>query len=350
MELQKAYPLYAQGLVAPIPVKELGYADEAALKDTYLPHMLDPVTDTDNKLGNGAGKIYGLPLEMVNFCMYVNKKMLKAAGVADPDKDYPKTWEDVLALTKKIVKHNGEIITRRGFDFRYPDYLISWVPMVEQLGGKVISDDGKEAIVGKDAWVKCLQFMKDWGPTGLNLGSPTLPEARKQFDNDKDEIAMHLSGFYQEARMRTANPTFFNSKDWEVIPYPVWKGGKHISNTYYFQYYMVNSQIPKAEQVECWKFIHFMLSHGEDYLKNVALTQPTKQVFDGAYFKSQPYSQVFRDDLKYAHCVYFSSFSWQINEAITQTIANIMSDPKLTADAAYTQLKKACQDIVDQNS
>jgi multiple sugar transport system substrate-binding protein len=191
--------------------------------------------------------------------------------------------------------------------------------------------------------------MKDWGPTGYNLGSPTLPAARRQFDNDKDEIAMHLSGFYQEARMRTSNPSFFNSDDWMVIPYPVWKGGKHISNSYYFQYYMVNSMIPKDEQVECWKFIYFMLSHGEDYLKNVALTQPTKAVFDGAYFKSQPFSQVFRDDLQYAHCVYSSSFSWQINEAITQTIASIMSDQNLSAETAYTQLKAACQEIVDQS-
>ncbi|MDR2515768.1 MAG: extracellular solute-binding protein, partial [Spirochaetaceae bacterium] len=254
LELQKAYPIFMQGLCAPIPVQELGYKNEQALIDSYLPNMLDPVTDKDGAWFGQKGKIYGLPLEMVNFCIYLNKKIFRDAGL-DPDRDYPKTWEDVMAVSEKIALRDGSIITRRGFDFRYLDYLISWVPMVEQLGGKVISDDGTEAIVGEAAWVKALAYMQQWGPGGKNLGSSTMTAARRQFDNDKNEVAMHLSGIYQEARMRTANPDFFNSSDWMVIPYPVFQGGRHISNTYYFQYYMVNSQIPENEQIEAWKFV-----------------------------------------------------------------------------------------------
>ena len=72
-------------------------------------------------------------------------------------------------IALKIVKRNGQIITRRGFDFRYPYYLISWVPMVEQLGGKLVSDDGKTAIVNDAAWLKVLNYMKDFGPSGKNL-------------------------------------------------------------------------------------------------------------------------------------------------------------------------------------
>ncbi|HRS04988.1 MAG: ABC transporter substrate-binding protein [Spirochaetota bacterium] len=347
LELQKAYPLYTAGLVAPIPVQALGFKNEQALIDTYLPGMLDPVTDKDGKLFGKKGKIYGLPLEMVNFCIYLNKKIFRDAGL-DPDKDYPKTWEDVMAVSEKIVKRNGDIITRRGFDFRYGDYLISWVPMVEQLGGKVVSDDGKEAIVNTQAWIKALQFMQDWGPNGKNLGGPTYPVARKVFDNNKDEIAMHLSGLYQEARMKTSNPDFYNSKDWMVIPYPVFKGGKDIANTYYFQYYMVNSQIPENEQVEAWKFVAYMLSHGDMYLEKVALTQPTKKVFEGEVFKSMPYSNVFYNDLKRAHVVYHSSFSWRVNELIKEAIENVMMNKVAPADAV-AKLKKDVQALVDEN-
>ena len=38
------------------------------------------------------------------------------------------------------------------------------VPMVEQLGGQLISDDGKTAIVNDEAWLKFLEFMQEWGP------------------------------------------------------------------------------------------------------------------------------------------------------------------------------------------
>jgi multiple sugar transport system substrate-binding protein len=336
-----------QGLCAPIPVTELGFKNEQALIDTYLPEMLDPVTDKDGKWFGQKGKIYGLPLEMVNYGMYLNKKIFRDAGL-DPDKDYPKTWEDVMTVSEKIVRRNGNIITRRGFDFRYPDYLISWVPMVEQLGGKVISDDGKEAIVGETAWVKALTYMQQFGPNGKNLGSSTMTAARRQFDNDKDEIAMHLSGIYQEARMQTANPAFFNSKDWMVIPYPVFQGAKRIANTYYFQYYMVNSQIPQNEQAEAWKFVYYMLSHGDQYLENVALTQPTKAVMEGERFSSMPYSNVFKEDLQYAHVVYHSGFSWRINEIIGQAIVNVMTT-NTTPQQVYAALKRDAQAVVDEN-
>jgi multiple sugar transport system substrate-binding protein len=347
LELQKAFPIFMQGLCAPIPVQDLGFANEQALIDTYLPKMLEPVTDVDGKLFGQRGKIYGLPLEVNSWCIFLNKKIFRDAGL-DADRDYPKTWEDMMAVSEKIVRRNGDIVTRRGFDFRYPDYLISWTPMVEQLGGAVVSADGREAIVGEAAWVKVLDYMRQWGPNGKNLGSPTLPQARRQFDNDQNEIAMHLSGIYQEARMKTANPAFFNSSDWMVIPYPVFQGGKRVSNTYYFQYYMVNSQIPQNEQSESWKFVHYMLGHGDMYLENVALTQPTRATMEGALYKSMPYSQVFTDDLQYANVVYHSGFSWRINELIDTAIKNVMTT-NITPQQAYATLKRDCQAVLDEN-
>ncbi|GMO42157.1 MAG: ABC transporter substrate-binding protein [Termitinemataceae bacterium] len=347
MELQKAYPLFMQGLVAPIPVKELGLKNEQELSEQYLPRMLDPVTDADGMLFGKKGKIYGLPLEMTNYCMYLNKKIFRDAGL-NPDIDYPKTWEDVMAVSEKITKRNGDIVTRRGFDFRYGDYLISWVPMVEQAGGKVISDDGKEAIVNEAAWIKVLTFMEAWGPQGKNLGSPAMTAARRQFDNNKDEVAMHLSGLYQEARMLSANADFYNSDDWMVIPYPVFSGGEHIANTYYFHYYMVNSQIPEDAQIEAWKFIYFMLGHGNDYLEKTALIQPTKAVMEGDVFTAMPYSSVFKDDLDYAHVVYHSGFSYKINELIETAIVNVMST-KTTPKQAFDTLKKDAQAVLNEN-
>ena len=124
MELQKAYPLLVQGLVAPIDPEALGLKKDSDIIAQYMPNMLDPVTDKDGSLLGKKGKVYGLPFELQNWCIYLNKKIFRDAGL-DPEKDYPKTWEDVMAVSEKIVKRNGDIITRRGFDFRYGDYLIS---------------------------------------------------------------------------------------------------------------------------------------------------------------------------------------------------------------------------------
>ena len=108
------------------------------------------------------GDFYGLPLELTNWCIFVNKQVFRDAGL-DPEKDYPKTWEEMVEVSKKIVLRDGDIITRRGFDFRYSYSLIYFVPMVEQLGGALSETEG---CVNEEAWVKALTFMKNWGPSG----------------------------------------------------------------------------------------------------------------------------------------------------------------------------------------
>jgi multiple sugar transport system substrate-binding protein len=339
MEINKSYPLLAEGFAAPVDLAAVGYKSYKDIEGAYLPGMLAPVTIN--------GKIYGLPLELTNWCIYLNKKIFKDAGL-DPEKDYPKTWEDIAAVSEKLVKRDGQIVIRRGFDFRYGDYLQSWVPMVEQLGGKLVSDDGKKAIIGDEAWIKALQYMADFGPNGKNLGSPSYTAARKVFDNDKNEIAMSLSGLYQEQRMEAANPTFFNSKDWMVIPFPQWKNAKKaVPNHYYGHYYMVNSQASKAKQAASWKLIAFMLKHGEEYLKTVAIVQPTKTLFDSPTFKGMPYSAVFQADLAKAQIVYYGESSLAINNYIKEAIESVMLQ-NIAPEKALATLRTKAQQALDE--
>ena len=247
MEIEQEYAYIVNRRLAPIDFKAVGYSSEKAIYDDYLPKVLDPATF--------EGKLYGLPLELTNWCIYVNDRIFKSAGL-DPAKDYPKTWEDMVAVSEKIVIRDGQIIKRRGFDFRYPYYLVSMVPMVEQLGGQLISDDGKKAIINDQAWIKFLTFMKEWGPNGKNLGSPTYTPARNLFNKDKNEVAMCESGLYQQGRIRQDNPEFYNSKEWRVIPYPVFRNAvKNVAGNYYGHYLVVNASKPKENQQMTWKLI-----------------------------------------------------------------------------------------------
>jgi len=230
-----------------------------------------------------------------------------------------------MAVSEKIVKRDGQIITRRGFDFRYPYYLTSVVPMVEQLGGDLVSKDGKKVITGDAAWLKVLNYFKDFGPNGKNLGSPTYTAARKVFDNDKNEIAMSLSGLYQEARMRDVNKAFYDSGEWMVIPFPQFKDAvRKVPNNYYGHYYMVNAQKPKLSQQASWALIGYMLKHGEEYLDKVAIVQPTKALFDSTTFKSTPYSDVFAKDMAAGHIVYYGEASSKIESLLKEAFESVM--------------------------
>jgi len=326
------------GRVAPVDYKILGLKGAKDLEAMYLPGMLEAV--------EREGDYYGLPLEITNMCLYVNRKMLRNAGI-DPDKDYPKTWEDLITQSEKIVKREGQIITRRGFDFRYDAYPNLFIPMVEQLGGEYVSKDGKKAIIGDDAWLTALQWMKDLGPAGKNLGSPTYTAARTAFDKDDDSVAMSFSGLYQEARMKASNPSFYNSKDWMVVPFPQWKDAKKkVTANYSAHYYMVNAQSDKLTQQASWALVGWMLSHGEEYLEKVAIVQPTKKLMESSLYKSMPYSDVFAKDFENAKIVYVGKASARLSTLLSETIQSVMVggvDPKV----ALEKLRKSAQEALD---
>ena len=340
MAIEDEYQYIVNNRVAPVIPEAAGYSSTSQIINAYIPNVLDPVTI--------KGKLYGLPLELTNWCIYLNKKIFREAGL-DPDKDYPKTWEDMMAVAAKITQRNGDIITRRAFDFRYPYYLTEMVPMVEQLGGKVISDDGKTPIVGDEAWTKFLDFMKEWGPNGKNYGAPTYKAARSLFNFDKNEVAMCSTGLYQQGRMKTDNAAFLNSSDWMVIPFPQFKNAKKkVAECYYGHYYMVNAQKPAASQYAAWKLIGYMLSHPEDYLEKVALPQPTKKLMASEKFAAMPFSKVFAADMARAHVVYYGANSAQLQKLIQTAVEAVMLN-KVPTDKALATLRKDAQDLFAGN-
>lgn len=339
--INDAYPYIVNGQVAEVDYEAAGYADAPEVLNAYLDGMLEPVSYD--------GGIYGLPLEITNWCIFINRRVFEEAGL-DPDTDYPRTWEDMVSLSERLVLRDGNILIRRGFDFRYPYYLESLVPMVEQLGGALFSEDMEEAIVGEDAWIRVLQFMQDWGPAGLNLGSPTYKNARSLFNQDNGDIAMAETGMYQEARILSDNPEFYYSGDWMVVPFPLFSDAvRDVSACYYGHYYMVNASADKRTQQVAWEFIAYMLSHGEEYLKEVAIIQPTKALMESDTYRNMPYSEVFRDDFSRGHFVYYGAVSSGMQSLLRSAVESVMLQGE-SPHNAYIRLKSAAQELLDESS
>lgn len=328
LPIENEYQYIEAGRVAPADYETLGFKDAKDLLASYEDGMIDGVYY--------EGDIYGLPLELTNWSIFMNKKVFRDAGL-DPETDYPKTWEDMVEVSKKIVIRDGDILIRRGFDFRYSYELTYFVPMVEQLGGSLSETEG---CVNKDAWVKALTFMKNWGPSGENLGNPTLTAARKLFNKDNNDIAMANTGLYQEARILSDNPDFYNSGEWMVVPYPVFEDAvKDVAGCYYGHFYMVNADKSEREQQMAWELIKYFLlteGHAEEYLTQVGIIQPTKALMNGETYASMPYSDVFRQDFADSHIVYYGKGATEIQSAINSAIKQVMlqgADPAATYDA-----------------
>lgn len=338
LPIENAHQYIEEGLVAPVDYKTVGYKNAKAVLADYQDNMIDAV------LYNG--ELYGLPLELTNWSIFINKKVFRDAGL-DPEKDYPKTWEDMVEVSKKIVLRDGDIITRRGFDFRYSYSLTYFVPMVEQLGGELSATEG---CVNKDAWVKALKFMQNWGPAGENLGNPTLTAARKLFNKDNGDMAMANTGLYQEARINSDNPAFYSSMEWMVVPFPVFKDAvKDVAACYYGHYYMVNSESTSAEQQMAWELIKYFLltpGHAEEYLTKVGLIQPLKSLMNSDTYGSMPYSQVFTDDFARSHILYYGKNAAEVQTAIDTAIKNVMLQG-ITPEKAYETMQSAVLEAIE---
>lgn len=337
LPIENEYQYIEAGRVAPCDYKTLGFKDAADLLDHYQDGMIDAVVYD--------GDVYGLPLELTNWSIFINKNVFRDAGL-DPETDYPKTWEDMVEVSKKIVLRDGDIITRRGFDFRYSYELTYFVPMVEQLGGELSEKDG---CVNKDAWVKALTFMQNWGPMGENLGNSSLTAARKLFNKNNNDIAMANTGLYQESRILSDNPDFYNSGEWMVVPYPVFEDAvKSVAGCYYGHFYMVNADKSEREQKMAWELIKYFLlteGHAEEYLTKVGLIQPLKTLMNGETYQSMPYSDVFSGDFARSHIVYYGKGATEIQSAINSAIKSVMlqgTDPA----AAYDALQKNVLEIL----
>ncbi len=335
-----ANTLVQEGQLSALNPEWIGLKNIDEFKARYIPASLEAVTQD--------GKIYGMPLEYTNLCCYLNKKMFEAVGL-DLEKDYPKTWEEMMKVSDMIAKRNGEIIVTRGFDFRYSSYYtMELLPLVEQMGGKLVSDDYTKAVINDDAWLKFFNYMKEWGPNGKNLGGPTYTAGPTAFMNDDDSIAMADSGLYQEARLLAANPEFYYSDDWMVIPFPQWADAvKEVPTHVSCHYYMVNQDTTEAQQIWAWRLVDYLLSHSEDYLTRVNIVQPVYSLFESDTFKAIPYSEVFKDDLDKATLTFYGPNASAITDRMKQAVNAVMlegQDPK----SVLTTFRRQVQELIDE--
>ena len=338
LPIEQEYGYMIHGRVAPVNYEAAGYASAEELVANYLPGTFDPVTMD--------GEIYGLPLELTNWAIYINDRVFRDAGL-DPDVDYPKTWEEMIEISEKLVIREGDIIVRRGFDFRYPYYLVAMLPMVEQLGGALISEDGKTAIVNDEAWLQVLEWFREFGPHGRNLGSPTYTSARKVWDYDNNDIAMCLSGFYQQGRLRIDNPEFFESGEWRVVPFPVFENAvQDVACSYYGHYMMVNAQTSPEKQYWAWKFIAYMLDHPWEYLEVVNIIQPRNDLLNDPRFMELPYMDVFMNDMERGHIVFLHENGYQFERFIKEAVESVMLENMDTREALDI-LREKIQEVLD---
>ncbi|MGV3549386.1 extracellular solute-binding protein [Rhizobium sp.] len=136
------------------PLKPLIAAEKDWESLGYTPSILS--------LGSVNGEPYCMPFTIAIKSIYYNLDLVKRAG-GDPD-NLPKTWEDVIALQRKIQTLGG------GISGLYADYYFdnnfTFQSMIQTQGGENVGPDGKVAFGGKEG-LQALKWLQGFGEAGM---------------------------------------------------------------------------------------------------------------------------------------------------------------------------------------
>ena len=95
------------------------------------------------------------------------------------------------------------------------------------------------------------------------------------------------------------------------------------------------------------EFIAYMLSHSEEYLKEVNIIQPTKTLLNSDTYKNMPFSSVFTQDFERGHIVYYGAASSEFQTLIRSAVESVMLSGE-TPEKALATLKRAAQELLDE--
>lgn len=139
-------------------LEDLGpYANGAEKK--YIPGLL----------GNSywKDKLYAIPFNRSTPLLYLNRDMLKAAGL---DPNGPKTWEELRQFSQAMTKKEGDKTATYGFST--PIDIWFYEALVFQSGGKILTDDNKELAINTEAGKAPLEFWTGMLKEGVMKAPP----------------------------------------------------------------------------------------------------------------------------------------------------------------------------------
>ncbi len=261
-------------------------AEEKAWLDSFYPALMEN--------GRTAGKTWGIPFQRSTIVMYYNKDAFREAGL-DPEKP-PATWEEMVALGRKLTKPDGSqwgvMIPSTG----YPYWMFGALAM--QNGQELMNGDGNLTYFDHPDVVGALQFWKELGTTHKVMPQGTIEwgTLRQNFLEGKTAIMWHSTGNLTAVK---SNAGF----DFGVAMLPASK--RRGTPTGGGNFYIFKKTTPE-ERKAALRLIQFMTSPERSANWSIATgylgVSPAAYETEALqqYVKEFPYAAVARDQLEYA--------------------------------------------------
>lgn len=178
--------------------------DANFLKDNFLPNVLELAV-------NSEGIQVGIPYSLSNPVLYINRDILKEAGLSE---EGPQTWEEVIEFSKTIKEKTGKY----GFYMQEPADFWAQQGLIESNGGKMLTNvDGKiQASFASEEGIVAMQKYADMIADGSALHISWEEGCQSFIDGN---VAMMYTTIARRATVQESVQF-----DVATVKSPVWEG------------------------------------------------------------------------------------------------------------------------------
>ncbi|MDI6863175.1 MAG: ABC transporter substrate-binding protein [Pseudothermotoga sp.] len=288
--------------------------------------------------------IWGVPVEVANYALVYNKKLLREAGFNEP----PKTWDELVAMAPKLTKRNPDgTVAQYGFAF-----LSGWdsavvhpfLALLYGNGGKPFKDDFTESLLTSKEAIEALE-----AELKLFKNGATDPAASVWTFPTGKVAMMIMAPWYETALELGFKDEYEATVGVAPIPYL-----KKPATTGYTWFIAVDSA--SKNKKAAWDFIRWMTLQdaggftrmGELMAKNIGSIPPSKK--DLAFFKAELndlYTSVFVKELENTYQEPNIAQGQEIKTILMREIVEAWNGRK-TAEQALSDAKKQIDKILEE--
>jgi multiple sugar transport system substrate-binding protein len=301
-----------------------GAADTTALVGLYLPNALEGLVIGD--------KLYGIPNEYNVLHTYYRADQFTEVGL-DP-KAPPTAWQDWGdAGAKLTVRDAAGNMTRAGFQWPYrPPMSTEWTlkqfhPLIYQLGGDVLSADGKTCTLNSPEGIHAAELYLDF-VVKYKCSEPgyTINDKNPEFWQGRQSI--DLQGPWGAGLGKATDPALYAKypDGWAVTNFPKWDAANHKRDmSPMWRWAWVVNGASKL-QAEAWEFINFMSEQRLRWLQDVGDIPARKGWENDPSLKDLPWLPIQLKDFAYGVPVPQTPLYFEILEALSQGLERIITE------------------------
>ena len=248
-------PLWlSRGLIAPMDVQRLGYANFDAFVQNFNPAFVSGATQ--------EGRVFGYPLWFYGFCNYINERHFQEAGI-DPNGFDTRNWEGFGEAARRLTIREGSRFVRQGFKFAMhsPQWTMAqFNPILADCGGHWFDEQGR-CTVNSEAGIRAMTIRASIARTygaedpADSIATPPLP----QMDWLRERAAMFFCHPIPPQAIESQNPTMLREGYFRPVEYPGVRTGPGLSTTCGFNL-VVNARAPQPRQEAMQDFYRFVMS------------------------------------------------------------------------------------------